>query len=440
MEVEPDSAQSPVSLLPFLVRIYHLSTTAFCAFNTSPPNGGIFEKLNEYLLQFLNGREEIRAALGERGSAPLYLDLSLDCHMALMCQWASSALFRSTDGIPIDVRNVSINLCIETLQTLVDYVANVEKSANSRMTFIILLRILFILASSLIIPVAPASGAEFLNDLYETPSVEDLDLAISRSFEALYDFGNRFGHGNSYLQALALAIRFGLLKQEYPEFYNTWQSLPPITPRGDDYNSEDETMADAPLLAPTPIRPDQETLAASTLHTPPQDSHTHFTKMVKDYTRCNRLFINISIRDIPLNLDLPSLHDLQPSIPPQSFKKFGPAAHDLHVLSKQVIWRLRVQAGLANADGSLQAFETRLGVNRPVQPFPQIGAASGFNTVTTFDPGLGDSSGKGKSVLRETMDATDPAYQPLADFEAWPSPPKMDVDFSGFETNINVYR
>jgi len=113
----------------------------------------------------------------------------------------------------------------------------------------------------------------------------------------------------------------------------------------------------------------------------------------------------------------------QPAGQPGSFKKFGPTAKDLEVLSGQVLWRLQLQKTGNSDDPLLQSFKTRLGTDRQVEPFPPTG------------PGTGLSSTPGYWSLMQSS-AQIGSYQPLVHFGGMNGTPKMDVDFSGFETHV----
>ncbi|KAJ6257465.1 hypothetical protein Dda_7250 [Drechslerella dactyloides] len=162
----------------------------------------------------------------------------------------------------------------------------------------------------------------------------------------------------------------------------------------------------------------------------PNDEYSYLIpKMMRMYPKMFELFHSLELNEMPLNLDLKvpaSEEEEETPTPAGAFAKFGSSAADLAVLGKQVLWRLRVQLGGSAAGDLVQAFNARLGADKMVAPYPQIGTGSSFNSVT----------GPGVEVSMEGMTSR-MEYQPIADFvEGVSGAPKMDVDFSGFETNI----
>ncbi|KAF3904228.1 hypothetical protein ABW21_db0206673 [Orbilia brochopaga] len=396
----------PTSLLPSLVRLYNLSTIAFTSFNSNPPKGDTVSKLEQYVREFLASKSTMNQ---EIFGLPVYMTLSRDAHPMLVFQWAVTSLVASREGLPMDIQNLALFYCVRTLRAMAAARTESRQHATARLSFIITLRTLFVMLSVLLTRPLEPSHVNIPGDAERDSST--LDSAMADAVEYLILFGKRFGHRNSYIPALMLAIRYGLFEWER----KLLNSAPTTNNFTMDVDSATPTM-DEPAIAALSV---------------PNDEYAHLIpKITQLYPRMCSLFQSLELNEVPLNLDLkaPTI-DEEEAAPAGAFAKFGTSAAVLEVLGKQVLWRLRVQLGGSEAGDLVQAFNARLGADRMVAPYPQIGIGSSFNSVMDDDA----------EVSMDEM-ASRTRYQPISDYiEGVSGVLTMDVDFSGFETNIATY-
>ncbi|KAK6533752.1 hypothetical protein TWF694_002683 [Orbilia ellipsospora] len=450
----PEHLKDKKSLLSNLANLYHISTVAFTSFNSNPPKGDITEKLKKCIEEFLDDNQHVlrhsHSSYGESNQQqdqdndlPVYVKLSYGAHPMLIFQWAVTSLIASKDGITTDIEAIALNYCIETISFITETTRKNRRCANSRISFIIALRTLFVVLSVLLAP--NVEGTSEVEIPGETKLVsEKLDRAIVYGVEFLVSFGKRFGHANSFITALVLALRYGIFERERRELarengkdvYSDTRRFALEKGKGKQIQSEDMDV-DERLGNNVPHQPlDNEDDESPFLISNDEYSDI-IPRVATRYPKLFNLFEELNLQDLPLNLDLTRLTST-PEVPGWAFKKFKASAPDLEVLCKQVIWRLKVQYGIGDIEGQVHAFDVRLGSTRPVEPWPQIGVGSAFNDAgQQVVPGEGDVEMGGVEGPE--------GYQPISGWmgggfggEGW-GMPKMDVDFSGFETNIVTF-
>ncbi|KAK6336108.1 hypothetical protein TWF696_001676 [Orbilia brochopaga] len=397
----------PPSLLPSMVRLYRLSTIAFTSFNSNPPKGDTVSKLEGYVREFLASKNAI---CQDMYGLPVYMTLSRDSHLMLVFQWAVTSLGASRDGLPEDIQNLALFYCAEALYAMATARAESRQHATARISFIITLRTLFVVLSVLLARPLEQSRSVIPGDTGTDSN--RLDGAMVDAIEYLILFGKRFGHRNSYMPALMLALRYGLFE---------WERKRSDTAHAGAGNIAMDVDSAIPQV-------EQPAMAALGV---PNDEYAHLIpKVMRMYPRMFDLFQSMELNGLPLNLELkPPMSEEEEAAPAGAFAKFGSSAAVLEVLSKQVLWRLRVQLGGSEAGDLVRAFNARLGADRMVAPYPQIGAGSSFNSVT-------------RDEVEVSMEGTASRfeYQPITEYvEGVSGVLTMDVDFSGFETNIVTY-
>ncbi|KAF3935056.1 hypothetical protein ABW20_dc0107393 [Dactylellina cionopaga] len=470
MPETPNSPREAKYLLHHLTNLYHLSTVAFTSFNSNPPVGDITSKLKQYIEEFLDHNKRVlrnqndndqNENNGDGDDLPVYVKLSYGAHPMLIFQWAVTSMVALKDGIPRDVQTLALDYCAETITFISEAVASSPVYANSRLSFIITLRTLFVILSSLLAKTLPDSGVEIAGG--GGGGREALDGAIVRAVEYLVAFGERFGHGNSYIKALVLALRFGIFERERRSMSEDGSSIGDasevsrrngkrradeermdIDGDGGDYGMQ-EVVARTRGMNRDDDNDDESNRNDDQPFLIANDDYSYLIPtLAESYPKLFALFESLQISSLPLNLDLTAI-DAMPEVPHHAFKKFGSSAPDLEVLCKQVVWRLKVQYRVGYVEDQLHAFDARLGSNRPVEPWPQGGRVSCFNGVEYGErDGDGDGRGYGDhgDVAMDGM-VSRGLYQPISEFVGSASGgggmPKMDVDFSGFETNTAIY-
>ncbi|EPS40162.1 hypothetical protein H072_6041 [Dactylellina haptotyla CBS 200.50] len=442
------------SLLPHLANLYHLSTVAFTSFNSNPLRGDVTENLKQYIEEFLDGNrkvlEEFHSEEGEEeeDELPVYVRLSYGAHPMLIFQWAVTSLVAQKGGLPSDIQNLALNYCVETLTFIADTTSKSYQCANSRISYIITLRTLLVMLSASLAQTIDDEGhADIQGD--KEFNREKLDKAVVTGVDYLIDFGKRFGHGNSFVAALGLALRYGIFERERRELQRERGSSegsvrPVLISRKGKEKQTDRTGAkyrDNRMDTSQDVTEEQEEEEEEgTLFMTSNDEYSDIIPYLAErYPLLFQLFERLQIHELPINIDLTAL-DATPEVPAWIFKKFGSCAGDLEVLCKQVIWRLKVQYGIGDIEGQLHAFDVRLGSRRPVEPWPQVGVGSSFN-----EGGQDIGPREVGDVEMGDVDRGEEMYQPISGWmgggmggEGW-GMPKMDVDFSGFDTNIVTF-
>ncbi|KAF3902778.1 hypothetical protein AA313_de0204583 [Arthrobotrys entomopaga] len=451
----PEHLRETKSLLSNLASLYHISTVAFTSFNSNPPKSDTIEKLKECIEEFLDDNQHVlrqshynASSSGENrqeeegDDLPVYVKLSYGAHPMLIFQWAVTALVASKDGITTDIEGIALNYCIETIGFINETTRKNKICANSRISFVIALRTLFVILSVLLAPNVEGTSEVEIPGEKKLVS-EKLDRAIVHGVEFLISFGRRFGHANSFVAALVLALRYAIFERERRELarengedaYSDTRRSARKTCKGKQKQSEDMDVDQR--FGNSTSRQEGDADEESPFLISNDEYSDIIPRVATRYPRLLHLFEELNVQDLPLNLDLTRL-DSTPEVPGWVFKKYKASAPDLEVLCKQVIWRLKVQYGIGDTEGQVHAFNVRLGSTRPVEPWPQVGVGSAFNEAGhQIGPGEGDVEMGGVEGVEE--------FQPISGWmsgsfggEGW-GMPKMDVDFSGFETNIVTF-
>ncbi|KAK6343121.1 hypothetical protein TWF718_008494 [Orbilia javanica] len=413
LQLDPDNTKSlTVSLLPSLARLYGISTSAFTSFNSlDPPPGDTVTQLEIRLNELSECRahllELLQTAFPERVQSdswqdidwiPFYVTLSSSAHPMLMCQWAMTAIAAKYDGVPLGVQTLTLKCCIETIQFigkesssfgLAGYEPQKPKFGHLRIAFLIMLRGLIILLSALLAKEYRTIGVTMQDG--GDVSHEDIDKAIVIGIRFLRDVGPGQGQNCAFIPALVLALRYAVFEKLFGQ-------APGILFLREEYH------------------------------------YRMIEERVKGlYPGLFQLSMLMDVSSLPIGIGLmPLEEELEADFPSMNvFKKFGDSAGELEELSRVVRWRLKVQYEVGDSRESLRAFEERMGVNR-VMEVGNVGfsALAGFNVY-------GELGGR-----RETRDSS-MGYDFAQDFSYSISGSgtgmKMDVDFSGFETDIITF-
>ncbi|KAK6504445.1 hypothetical protein TWF506_002642 [Arthrobotrys conoides] len=401
-----------VSLLPCLTNLYGVSTSAFTSFSSlDPPSDDMAAQLKTRMDQMAACStrlfELLQAAFPDKAQysslkdideVPFYVTISFNSHAMLMYQWAMAAIAAKYDGVPQQIKNKAIKHCIETIKFIGQETpmlgARERKSptlkfGHLRIAFIIMLRSLVIILSTLL-----ANEYDFFAVMLEDNDdvvPEEFDQAIYIGIRFLKDVGPRQGQSCAFLPALVLALRYAVYERGFVK--------PPDTP-----------------------------------FSRPEEHYRVIKKRIEeDYPRLFELANLMNVSSMPISLGLRRLEEeIEADSPPiDVFKEFGDSAGELEELARVVRWRLKVQYGIGDARDSLKAFEERMGANRVMET-----GDMGFSGLAGFN------AHQGVGGEPSTVHQYGPNF--IQDF---PNPGrggvgtglKMDVDFSGFETDIITF-
>ncbi|KAF3940042.1 hypothetical protein ABW19_dt0207930 [Dactylella cylindrospora] len=427
------------TVLRQLVALFRVSTTAFTSFKSNPPPGDSASKFAAYMQQFFEIQGQIAQSVEDFQDLPVYFTLTYKAQPMLICQWALGSFLNSIGFIPAEIRKVAISHCLTASSSITQAYGNSDNNI-SRLSLIVLFRTIFVTLSFLLAPHSSHMQVGESGDSNLT--VENVDDDIAKSLGYILHLGRKLGHKNHYIPALALTIRYALVNESF-----SCQESSTVEIWGRDGQNTDE---DTPMTLGLEYgsnfqyssrHPDGsggwDTSQPSLRSTGKQrqiDSNKSAEYFEKTYPKFAHICRTLGITETPLDLSLTDLEN-PAGQKPNSFKKFGLASHELDVLAEQVVWRIRVQNGGSDGGASLEAFERRLATNRPVEPFPQTGEGDPFNPVTQATVGA-----VGMDMAMVGAINADPSYQPISDFiSGFSGPPKMDVDFSAFETNIITF-
>ncbi|KAF3187672.1 hypothetical protein TWF788_001891 [Orbilia oligospora] len=399
-----------VSLLPCLTSLYGISTSAFTSFNSlDPPSDDMAVQLRTRMEQITACStrlfELLQTAFPDKiqGDSlrdidwvPPYVTISFNSHAMLMHQWAIAAIAAKYDGVPQQIKNKAIKHCIETIRFIGqespilgprEQESLAPKFGHLRIAFIIMLRSLVIMLSTLLV-----NEYNFLAVMLEDNDglePEDIDQAICIGIRFLKDTGPRQGQSCAFLPALVLALRYAVYERGFGK--------PPKIP-----------------------------------FSRPEEQYRMIEKgMEENYPRLLQLASSMNVSSMPISIGLRRLEEeIEANTPPMNaFKEFGDSAGELEELARVVRWRLKVQYGVGNARDSLRAFEERMGADRVMET-----GDMGFSGLAGFNAH--------QEIGGDSMHHYGPNF--IQDF---PNPGrggvgaglKMDVDFSGFETDIITF-
>lgn len=396
-----------VSLLPCLTNLYRISTSAFTSLNSlDPPLGDMAAQLKSrmdqlsacstHLIELLQTGFPERSrggSLHDIGWVPFYATLSLNSHPMLLYQWAMTAIAAKYNGVPQQIKSTTINHCIETIK----FIGQVGqtfgpteqgpprlKFGHLRIALITMLRSLVIMLSALLakeyhsIDVMMEDNSDVLRG--------DLDRAIVIGIRFLRDVGPEQGQSCAFLPGLVLALRYAVFEREFGR------------PPGVLFSRKEE----------------------------------HYRmiegRMEEHYPELFKLARVMNVSSLPISVGLRRLEEEidADSPPPYVFKKFENSGGELEELARVVRWRLKVQYGIGDSKDSLRAFQERMGAGRVTET-----GNAGFSGLTGFNAyqGVGGGVGGAGMVHDFTQDLSYPISSAGTGL-------KMDVDFSGFETDI----
>ncbi|KAK6335771.1 hypothetical protein TWF730_003147 [Orbilia blumenaviensis] len=397
-ELGTDNTESAtISLLPCLTNLYNISTVAFTSLNSlDPPPGDAATQLKASMDQYALARNHLLEILKigyptktDNNSlrevelwAPIYVTLSFQCQGMLLHQWALTAIAAQYDAVPQTVQQMTMKHCIDTI-TFIS--RRPTKFGHFRIAFVIMLRSLVVLLSALL--AKEYQSIEVLMEESGEVSHQDIDGAISAGIRFLRDAGPSQGQSCAFLPALVLALRYAV----YEKVLGRCTEIPFLREEGE-YSE---------------IRGDMETL----------------------YPGLSMLANEMGVASLPIKIGLRHLEEEANTadFPPlNAFGKFGDSGRELEELVRIVGWRLKVQYGVGDAGDSLRAFQERMAVDRVVEAgYVGFSGPAGFN-------GHHDGWDSGEGL--DGVGLQFPQY-----FGGGGDGLKMDVDFSGFETDIITF-
>ncbi|KAK6532666.1 hypothetical protein TWF281_006845 [Arthrobotrys megalospora] len=403
LELNTNDAESlTVSFLPCLTTLYNLSTSAFTSFNSlGPPPGDAASQLDEHLSQFTAARhhfyEILKLWFPEKTLTgtfkdvewlPAYIILSFVTHAMLMFHWAMTSIAAHDGLVPYRIKILALKNCVETIKFIGE---RREKFGHLRITYVIMLRSLIILLSMMmtkngekVVVLRKVEGGEIVVMV----SFEEINEAIVLGVNFLKEIGESRGLKAEYLRALVLAFRYAIAESEAQA----------LDEAGYRKGGKRELKLGYHVRSEQEYEPDKYTL---------EEAYQGLFDIIRE----------MGLDKTPFGLGLQEIEKMKEGDMPPSlvFGKFGEnAGREIEELARQVVWRLKVQEG--QKDGSLEAFEERMGIGRRVE-----GGNGGFGG----DIGVQEGWERNGELVGE--------------FEEWRGAPKMDVDFSGFETNIVTY-